>query len=76
MLLRLLPKRIFNIWSYIARDHEEAADSVEQAIFAPCEFLAEAPLRGHSRSDLHIRGMRVFTTKWHDHKFPGFLTPS
>jgi plasmid stabilization system protein ParE len=52
---------IFNIWSYIAEDNENAADRVEQAIFAACEFLAEAPLRGHSRSDLTTRSLRFWT---------------
>jgi len=43
---------IFNIWSYIAEDSESAADRVEQAIYDACAFVAEAPLRGHSRPDL------------------------
>jgi plasmid stabilization system protein ParE len=43
---------IFDIWSYIAVDSEEIANRVEQAIYDGCAFVAEAPTRGHSRSDL------------------------
>jgi len=43
---------IFEIWSFIAEDNENAADRVEQAIYDGCRFLAEGPLRGHSRPDL------------------------
>jgi plasmid stabilization system protein ParE len=52
---------IFDIWSYIATDSEDAANRVEQAIYEACEFLAEAPLRGHSRSDLTARPVRFWT---------------
>jgi len=38
---------IFEIWSYIATDSEDAADRVEQAIYDACAFLAEGHLRGH-----------------------------
>jgi plasmid stabilization system protein ParE len=38
---------IFDIWAYIADNNEAAADSVEQAIYDACAFLAEGPLRGH-----------------------------
>lgn len=34
---------VFDIWSYIAEDNENAADRVEQAIFDACAFVAEAP---------------------------------
>jgi plasmid stabilization system protein ParE len=40
---------IFDIWSYIAGDNQSAADRVEQAIYDACAFVAEAPMRGHSR---------------------------
>jgi plasmid stabilization system protein ParE len=40
---------IFDIWSYIADDSEDAADRVEQAIYDACAFMAEAPMRGRSR---------------------------
>jgi plasmid stabilization system protein ParE len=43
---------IFDIWSYIAEDSEDAADRVEQAIYDACSFVAEAewpfPPRPHS----------------------------
>ncbi len=52
---------IFEIWSYIASDSEMAADSVEQAIYAACEFVAEGPLRGHTRQDLTGRSLRFWT---------------
>ena len=52
---------IFDIWSYIAQDSEHAANRVEQAIYAACLFLAEAPLRGHSRPDLTARPLRFWT---------------
>jgi plasmid stabilization system protein ParE len=31
---------IFDIWSYIAEDNQDAADSVEQATYDACAFLA------------------------------------
>ena len=34
---------IFDIWSYIAEDSQDAAGRVEQAIYDACEFLAEGP---------------------------------
>ena len=46
---------IFDIWSYIAEDSEDSATRVEQAIYDACEFVAEAPLRGHSRPDFTHR---------------------
>ena len=52
---------IFDIWSYIAEDNEVAADHVEQAIHDACAFLAEAPMRGHSRPDLTNRSLRFWT---------------
>jgi plasmid stabilization system protein ParE len=52
---------IFDIWSYIANDSEEAADRVEQSIYDACAFVAEAPLRGHSRPDLTTRSLRFWT---------------
>lgn len=40
-----LPRRakadIFDVWSYIATDSENAADHVEQATYDACAFLAE-----------------------------------
>jgi plasmid stabilization system protein ParE len=52
---------IFDIWRYIASDSEATADRVEQAIYDACVFLAEAPLRGHSRQDLTSRLLRFWT---------------
>jgi len=52
---------IFDIWSYIAEDSEDVADRVEQAIYDACAFVAEAPMRGHSRPDLTTRSLRFWT---------------
>ena len=52
---------IFDIWSYIAEGSEDAADRVEQAIYDACAFVAEAPMRGHSRPDLTTRPLRFWT---------------
>ena len=52
---------IFDIWSYIAEDSQDAAGRVEQAIYDACAFLAEGPLRGHSRPDLTTRPLRFWT---------------
>jgi plasmid stabilization system protein ParE len=42
-LTPLAKAEVFDIWSYIAEDNENAADRVEQAIFDACAFVAEAP---------------------------------
>jgi plasmid stabilization system protein ParE len=52
---------IFDIWSYIAEDSEDAADKVERAIFEACESVAKTPLSGHSRPDLTARHLRFWT---------------
>jgi plasmid stabilization system protein ParE len=52
---------IFDIWSFIAEDNEEAADRVEQAIYEGCAFLARGPLRGHYQRELTIRPLRFWT---------------
>jgi plasmid stabilization system protein ParE len=52
---------IFDIWSYIADDSEDAADRVEQAIYDACVLVAQAPRRGHSRPDLTPRSLRFWT---------------
>lgn len=44
---------ILDIWSYIADASENAADPVGQ-IYDACAFVAEAPMRGHSRPDLNL----------------------
>lgn len=46
---------IFDIWSHIANDNEDAANRVERAIYDACAFVAGAPMRGHSPSDLTNR---------------------
>ena len=61
VLTPLAKADIFNIWSYIADGSEDAADRVEQAIYDACRFVAEAPLRGHSRPDLTTRSLRFWT---------------
>ncbi len=59
---------IFGIWSYIAGDSEEAADRVEQAIHDACAFVAESPMRGHSRPDLTSRSLRF----WNLGRYPNY----
>ena len=61
VLAPLAKADIFDIWSYIADDNENAADRVEQSIYDACAFVAEAPMRGHSRSDLTTRSLRFWT---------------
>ncbi len=62
---------IFDIWSYIASDSEDAADRVEHAIYAACAFVAEAPMRGHSRPDLTARSLRFWTLT----RYPNYNRP-
>jgi plasmid stabilization system protein ParE len=59
---------IFESWSYIADDSEETADRIERAIYDACAFVAEAPMRGHSRSDLTNRPLRFWTLT----RYPSF----
>jgi len=61
VLTPLAKADIFYIWTYIAADNEAAADRVEQAIFDACAFVAEVPLRGHSRPSLTARRLRFWT---------------
>jgi len=59
---------IFQIWSYIAKHSENAADRVEQAIYDASAFIAEAPMRGHCRPDLTARSLRFWTlTRYPNH---------
>ena len=51
VLTPLAKADIFDIWSYIANDNEDAA----------CVFVAEAPMRCHSRPDLTTRSLRFWT---------------
>jgi plasmid stabilization system protein ParE len=52
---------VFEIWSYIANHSEDSANRVEQAIYDACSFVAEAPMRGHTRADLTSRPLRFWT---------------
>src|SRR5579864_8669819 len=60
VLTPLAKADIFEIWSYIANDSEDAANRVEQAIYEACAFVAEAPMRGHSRPDLTTHSLRFW----------------
>jgi antitoxin ParD1/3/4 len=60
---------IFNIWSFIAQDNEDAAGRVELEIYNTCAFLAEAPLRGHCRPDLTSRPVRFWTLT----RYPNYI---
>jgi plasmid stabilization system protein ParE len=59
---------IFDIWSYIAENSEDAADRVERAIFEVCESAAKTSLSGHSRPDLTARRLRYWTLT----KYPNY----
>jgi plasmid stabilization system protein ParE len=61
VLTPLAKADIFDIWAYIADNSETAADRVEQAIYDACAFLAEGPVRGHTRPDLTARPLRFWT---------------
>ena len=61
VLTPLAKSDIFDIWAYIAENSEAAADRVEQAIYDGCAFLADSPLRGHTRSDITPRSLRFWT---------------
>jgi plasmid stabilization system protein ParE len=61
VLTPLAKADIFSIWSHIAEDSEDAADRVEQAIYDACSFVADGPMRGHSRPDLTNRLLRFWT---------------
>ncbi len=51
---------LFEIWSYIAVDDADAANSVEAAIYEACAFLAESPLAGRRREDLTSLPLRFW----------------
>ena len=69
LLTPLARADLFDIWSYIAERNEEAADRVERAIFEACAFVAESPLRGHTRPDLTKRSLRFWTVT----RFPNYM---
>lgn len=52
---------IFDIWAYVAQDSVATANRVEQAIYDACALMADAPSRGHSRTDLTARPLRFWT---------------
>lgn len=43
------------------RTLRRTADRVEEAIYDACGFVADAPMRGHSRPDLTTRSLRFWT---------------
>jgi plasmid stabilization system protein ParE len=61
VLTPLAKADIFDIWAYIAENSEPVADRVEQAIYDACGFIAQGPLRGHTRPDLTTRPLRFWT---------------
>jgi len=61
VLTPLAKADIFHIWTYTAADNEDAANHVEQAIFDACAFVADAPMRGHTRPGLTTRPLRFWT---------------
>jgi plasmid stabilization system protein ParE len=58
----------YHIWSYIAKENEDAANRVEQAIYDACTLVANAPLSGHTRHDLTDRPLRFWTLT----RFPNY----
>ena len=60
---------VFEIWSYIACDSEEAADRVLQAIFDACEMLATRPHLGRVRPEVTTRPVRFWTLP----QFPNYM---
>ena len=43
---------LLDIWSFIASDNPAAADRVEAAVYRACDFLADSPRAGTSRTEL------------------------
>ena len=43
---------VYDIWTYMAQDDLQAADRVEDRLFAAFEALARMPGQGHRRTDL------------------------
>ena len=60
---------IFDIWRHIAEGSEENANRVERAVYDACAFVADAPMRGHSRSDLTSRSLRFWTLT----RYPNYI---
>ena len=51
---------LFELWSYIAADNVDAADRVEEAVYAACLLAAEKPLGGQIREDLTALPVRFW----------------
>ena len=69
---RLTPQArndLFDIWSFIAKDDPEAADRVENTIYAACDLIAEVPLAGRIRPDLTLLPLRF----WVVQPYPNYL---
>ncbi len=58
---------LFDIWSFIANDNPSAADEVEQAVFRACDFLADSPFAGRTRTDLTPRPLRFWVVQPYSH---------
>jgi plasmid stabilization system protein ParE len=59
MLLVIKPQAqtdVREIWEWIAKDNESAADRVEAAIYSQIEKLIRMPAIGHRRADVPIPG--------------------
>ncbi|MGA3017929.1 MAG: type II toxin-antitoxin system RelE/ParE family toxin [Bryobacteraceae bacterium] len=68
-LTALAKTDIFDIWSYIADDSEDAANRVEQAIYDACAFVSDTLLSGHFRADLTTRALRFWTIT----RYPNYI---
>ena len=51
---------IFELWSFIAADSVDAANRVEEAVYAACALAAESPLAGRVREDLTALPVRFW----------------
>lgn len=51
---------LFELWSYIAADNVDAANRVEEAVYAACALAAENPLGGQIREDLTALPVRFW----------------
>ncbi len=60
---------VFEIWQYIALDSPSAADRVEAAIYAACEFLGDSPYAGRVRPEFTQLAVRF----WSVQRFPNYV---
>ena len=51
------------LWEFIAEDNPDAADRVEEELFAAFELLAKQPGIGHSRPDITTGALRFWTVR-------------